>query len=139
MLHVIIFPPNESRSFYCPNDSKFVQEFLSTLTYFAVCILSPQPVDPHRKRLVFRVPCWHQTTAIVLFPLDKPFTLLMLDLVVWFVLGTFSFPSEFEFVFVTPWHHAMATLSLKLNMTFILHIPELFDLVEVVVGVSSPF
>jgi hypothetical protein len=90
--------------------------------------------------------------AILLFKLDKLFMLLVPELVVGVAVGV-SFPNESDFVqnslsiksnfvtlmkgplplnpppkkrlvlLVSPWHHAMALLSFKLDNLFIFHIP----------------
>jgi hypothetical protein len=86
--------------------------------------------------------------AILSFEFDQLFKLLVPELVVVVVVGSFSFPSEPDFVqeflsinshfvillqvplnakrlvlLVPSWHHAIALLSFKLDKLFTFHIP----------------
>jgi hypothetical protein len=58
-----------------PNEPKFVQKILSIKWHYVES--PPLPTNPIPKRLVFLVPSWHQTTAILSFKLNKLFIFLV--------------------------------------------------------------
>jgi hypothetical protein len=144
-----------------PSEPDFFQKSLSMQSNFVIVMIVPLRANPEPKRPVLFVTPWHHAMAILSFKLDQFFILSVPELVVLVDVVGGIFPSESDFVqeslsinskfvivmivplranperkrpvvLVTPWHHAMASLSLKLDQLFILLVPEL--VLDIVVG-----